>query len=171
MKELIEEYIDTRKYTRKVYKNTLERMNTCDDESLKEKLLEDLSTIRQMISSLSYTIEVMQSGRFKGRSIDRRAAYEREIPVSNEVITMNSDKMQRLPFEYTENEDDEEVKRLLAKEIAKVLTAKEREIFNLAANSFSHRQIGEILHIPKSTVQSTLERCKSKIIAEGWVIV
>lgn len=76
-----------------------------------------------------------------------------------------------MPFEQEENEDEEEVKELLAKEISKVLDAREREVFNLAANSFSHRQIAEIMAIPKSTVQDILKRCKSKIIAEGWVIV
>ncbi|MFJ8261423.1 sigma factor-like helix-turn-helix DNA-binding protein [Rummeliibacillus sp. NPDC094406] len=171
MKELINEYIATRKHTKKMYKALLELKDEMIDEEEIAKVNEDLATIRKMISSLSYSIEVMASGRFRGRSINRRAAYERDIPVSNEVLTMNSDKLQQMPYEHEVNEDEEEVKELLAKEISKVLDAKEREVFNLAANEFSHRQIAEIMSIPKSTVQSILKRCKSKIIAEGWVIV
>lgn len=171
MKDLINEYIVTRKHTRKMYKDLLERKDEMVDELEIEKVDEDLATIRQMISSLNYSIEIMSSGRFKGRTINRRAAYEREIPVSNEILAINSDKSQQMPFEQEENEDEEEVKELLAKEISKVLDAREREVFNLAANEFSHRQIAEIMGIPKSTVQGILQRCKSKIIAEGWVIV
>lgn len=171
MKDLINEYIATRKNTRQVYKDLLAKKDEMIDELEIEKANEDLATIRQMISSLTYSIDVMSLGRFRGRALNRRAAYEREIPVSNEILAINSDKRQQMPFEKEENEDEEEVKELLAKEISKVLDAREREVFNLAANSFSHRQISEIMAIPKSTVQDILKRCKSKIIAEGWVIV
>jgi len=171
MKELINEYIVTRKQTKKLYKDLLERKDEMIDDEEIEKAVADLATVRQMISSLTYSIETMSLGRFRGRSLNRRAAYEREIPVSNEILAMNSDKRQQMPFEKEENQDEEEVKELLAKEISKVLDAREREVFNLAANEFSHRQIAEIMNIPKSTVQGILQRCKSKIIAEGWVIV
>lgn len=171
MKELINEYITTRKHTKQMYKDLLVKKDEMIDEVEIEKANEDLVMIRQMISSLTYSIEVMSLGRFSGRTINRRAAYEREIPVNDEILVIYSDKRQQMPFEQEENEDEEEVKELLAKEISKVLDAREREVFNLAANEFSHRQIAEIMSIPKSTVQGILQRCKSKIIAEGWVIV
>lgn len=171
MKELINEYIETKKYTRKLYKRTFETYENCEDELLKEKLYDDLANIRQMIGSLQYSIEVMTTGRFRSRGIERRAAYEREIPVSDEMLIANSDRASALKVESEVNEDEEEVKQLLAKEISRVLSLKEREVFNLAANEFSQRQIAEMLNMPRTTVQSILSTCKSKIIAEGWVIV
>lgn len=171
MKNLIDEYIETKKHTRKLYKRTFETYENCEDELLKEKLDDDLAKIRQMLGSLQYSIEVMSTGRFRSRGIERRAAYEREIPVSNEMLIVNSDRASVLKVESEVNEDEEEVKQLLAKEISRVLSLKEREVFNLAANEFSQRQIAEMLNIPRTTVQSILNTCKSKIIAEGWVIV
>ncbi|MGE7838022.1 hypothetical protein [Viridibacillus arvi] len=174
MEKLINEYKQTLKDTKILLKKTEIQLNKAfedNDEVLFEQLSEDMTVIRSWISNLTASIEVMKKGRYIQRGIERRAAYEREIPVDNLILQRNSDRLQQLPFDAEIDEEEEEVKRLLAKQVSKVLTAKEREVFNLAANKFSQREISKLVNIPRTTVQSILDRCKSKIIAEGWMIV
>ncbi|OMC81864.1 hypothetical protein BK128_21600 [Viridibacillus sp. FSL H7-0596] len=176
MKDLLDEYKATRKATRKLLKETI----TAHDQASKnrnivlvERLKEDITIINSMIGSLTYAIQCINTGHIPPnvRDISRRAGYEREILVENDRLQRNQDKNQVMPFETEIDQESIEEKNRLAKEIASVLNAKEKEVFMLAANEFSQHEIARMLQMPRTSVQTILDRCKRKISAEGWMIV
>lgn len=165
MKELLLEYKDTLKNT----KELLNRLKINDGSE------EDMKIVRSWISNLEFTIQWIRTGRQPGttRGIERRAAYEREIPVEPYWIQLNRDEEVPLfKFEETEEEKERTLnKESIVKEIMKTLCEKERMVFELAAKEFSQREIARLLNIPHPTVQKIIERCKRKIVEEGWILV
>lgn len=148
---------------------TLKNTKENSDELL--YLEEDLKIVRSWISNLTYVIMWLKIGKNpeSRRGIERRAAYEREIPFDPYWIQLKKDET-CCTFE-SEIEEIDDFKEDLVKEIIKPLNKKEKEIFELVANNFSIREIANYLHIPKSTVADTIQRCKRKIEDEGWEIV
>lgn len=165
MNELLLEYKETLKNT-KALLNRLKENRACE---------EDLSNVRSWISNLEFTIKWIRTGRQPGatRGIERRAAYDREIPVEPYWIQLNKDdQVDLFDLDVSEDENERTInKENLVKEIMKSLDKKERMVFELAAKEFSQREIARFLNIPHSTVQKVIERCKRKIIEEGWILV
>ncbi|HZG10537.1 MAG TPA: sigma-70 family RNA polymerase sigma factor [Kurthia gibsonii] len=165
MKELLLEYKETLKNT-KALLNRLKENGACED---------DLKNVRSWISNLEFTIKWIRTGRQPGatRGIERRAAYDREIPVEPYWIQLNKDEhVQLFEFEETEEEQEKTVnKESLVKEIMKILDKKERMVFELASKEFSQREIARFLGMPHATVQKIIQRCKRKIVEEGWIMV
>ncbi|MEK4494483.1 sigma factor-like helix-turn-helix DNA-binding protein [Ureibacillus sp. FSL W8-0352] len=178
MKELLKEYRRTLRETIEIQNSLIERINQVNnipknkrDYELLHSLQEDLKIVRSWISNLYYSISWLKTGRQPGntRGIERRAAYEREIPFDPYWIQLKKED-DYITCEFNE-EEESDFKQNLVIEMIKPLNQKEKEIFELAANDFSIREISNYLHIPKSTVSDTLKRCKRKIENEGWEIV
>lgn len=165
MNELLLEYKETLKNT-KALLNRLKESEACED---------DLKNVRSWISNLEFTIKWIRTGRQPGatRGIERRAGYEREIPTDPYFMQLNRDREVALfEFEETKEERDKKVnKESLVKEIMKILDKKERMVFELAAKEFSQREIAKLLNMPHATVQKVIQRCKRKIVEEGWILV
>lgn len=178
MNALMMEYKSTLKDTKELLKQTESRLQIAQNKGDVEeiKLLEDdKAVIRSWISNLNYTIQWIRTGRQPGttRGIERRAAYDREIPVEPYWIQLNEDG--KVPvFEFDESEEELERtmnKEGIVKEIMKTLDKTERTVFELASKEFSQREIARFLNMKHSTVQKIIERCKRKIIEEGWILV
>lgn len=165
MKELLLEYKETLKNT-KALLNRLKENGACED---------DLKNVRSWISNLEFTIKWIRTGRQPGatRGIERRAAYDREIPVEPYWIQLNKDdQVDLFDLEVSEDENERTInKENLVKEIMKSLDKKERMVFELAAKEFSQREIAKLLNMPHATVQKIIQRCKRKIVEEGWILV
>lgn len=165
MNELLLEYRKTMKETRAL----LNRLQA------NEAFEEDIANVRSWISSLEFAIKWMRTGQQPKatRGIERRAGYEREIPIDPYFMQLNKDREVVLfEFEETKEEREKKVnKESLVKEIMRILDKKERMVFELAAKEFSQREIAKLLNMPHATVQKILERCKRKIVEEGWILV
>lgn len=165
MNELLLEYKETLKNT-KALLNRLKENGACED---------DLKNVRSWISNLEYTIKWIRTGRQPGatRGIERRAAYDREIPVETYWIQLNKDSnVEVFESEITEEEvEKDEMKQDLIKEIMKVLDKKEKEVFEMCSNKFSQYKIAEMLGISRDEVKVIIARCKRKIHNEGWILV
>lgn len=165
MDELLLEY-------RKTLKETRALLNRLQANGAFE---EDIANVRSWIGSLEFAIKWMRTGRQPKatRGIERRARYEREIPIDPYFMQLNKDREVALfEFEETKEEREKKVnKESLVKEIMRILDKKEQMVFELAAKEFSQREIAKLLNMPHATVQKIIQRCKRKIVEEGWILV
>lgn len=167
MDDLVDEYRQTMKQTRQMYRRAAAEKECLTKKKDIEKAQADLKIINQMISSLSYAIELMDTGHFRGRELTRRSTKEREVLVADVSFYVESGQEEsELPEPM-----EQEVKHLLVKELLRTMSPREKEIMELTANQFSQHQIAELVGLPKSTVQSILKRCKEKVQKEGWMLV
>lgn len=135
-----------------------------------------MAIIRSWISNISYAIEWIQSGRQPGtrRGIERRSAYEREIPFEPYWIQRQKEDSEFGMYEslVSENEEvaaiNQELKEQTVSSLTSSLTGRQKEILELAGNGFSHDEIAKMLKVHKGTVSQTLNRVKEKIGDEGW---
>lgn len=173
--DLLIEYKSTLKETQQLLQQVQIRLEKAENEEQQNLLKGELVTVRSWISNLKYAIEWMTTCRQPGatRGVENRAGYEREISVDpsilQQVIEDGAFVFEREP---TEQEVElEQHKERIVKMILKVLSKKERAVFVLAANQYTHREIAQTLNMHRSTVQKTLSRCKEKILAEGWIML
>ncbi len=174
----LEAYIETRrglllavdKLTRRM--RELEPIRTVEEMDLILQLDRDRKLIVEMISDCSYVIEWLETGRRPGnrRGIERRAAYQREIPTDPArlpaVAYRDAD-----PEESPEA--DSEIKHLRLMAALRGLTDRERECFSLAhGQGCSYSEIAGLLHLSKSSVGTYVVRAQRKIAANvGNVVV
>lgn len=165
MNELLLEYKETLKNTKALLKR-LKENEACE---------EDLSNVRSWISNLEFTIKWIRTGRQPGatRGIERRAAYDREVPVEPYWIQLNKDSnVEVFELEVSEEEiEKDEMKQDLIKEIMKVLDKREKEVFEMSSNKLSQYKIADMLGISRDEVKVIISRCKRKIKNEGWILV
>lgn len=122
---------------------------------------EDRKHLNSMASDLQYAIDWMQTARQPGnrRGIDRRAAYQREIPMDPNSIPKYEAFMQR---DYCQTVTKSDVERI--QDALSVLTEREREVYLMAkVDCFSYAQIALILRLAKATIQETIERAEKKV--------
>lgn len=179
IRELIQEYKQTARETRQ----RLDEVNRIlkplqrDKRDLRKHELELLHQLEQdkkilnaALSSLVFSIKWMKTGRMPGaqRGIERRSAYEREVAVDPYWIQLKKESSMDV-FECEIDEEQEEFKVQLSRDITKKLTKTEREVLELRAKEFSIRETASMLNIPKSTVNDILKRTQNKI-NEEWMI-
>ena len=165
MNELLLEYKETLKNT-KALLNRLKEKGACED---------DLKNVRSWIGNLEYAIKWIRTGRQPGatRGIERRAAYDREVPVEPYWIQLNKDSnVEVFEIEVSEEEIEKyEMKQDLIKEIMKVLDKREKEVFEMSSNKLSQYKIADMLGISRDEVKVIISRCKRKIKNEGWILI
>ncbi len=172
---LLIEYKMTLKETQQLLQQTQIKLGNTENEGQQNLLKGEMVTIRSWISNLKYAIEWMTTCRQPGttRGVENRAGYEREVSVDPSIIQQVIEGG-TLVFEHEPTEQEverEQHKERIVKMILKVLNKKERAVFVLAANQYTHREIAQTLNMNRSTVQKALARCKEKIQAEGWVML
>lgn len=181
MRELLIEYKQTAKETRQ----RLNKVNTMlkplqlkkqKDLSVRElqllhQLKQDKKLLNAALSSLLFSIKWMETGRMPGakRGIEKRSSYEeREVASDPYWIQLKMESNVDL-FECEIDEEQEEFKLQLTRDLTKKLTKTEREVLELRAKEFSIRDTASLLNIPKSTVNDILKRTQNKI-TEEWMI-
>lgn len=122
----------------------------------------DRAVIIGMISDCSYVIEWLETGRRPGnrRGIERRAAYQREIPTDPAKLPV----VAVAPFTLEREEEEQRPKSLRLEAALRGLTERERDCFVLAhGHGHTHVEIAGLLGISKSSVGTYLVRAQRKI--------
>lgn len=192
LKDLLKEYRTTRRETKTVLDNLKRKRDeivkpggvhvrlSCLTIQERETLIlidNDINTIRNWLSNLNFCITYLNRGHHpKARGIERRAAYEREIPFEPYWIQRRKDTTDVDYYESTANEDTDmvlisnESKEKLLESITQNLTDRQKEIIQLSSNGYSHEEIAQLLGVHKGTISRTISRVKEKIESEGWFI-
>lgn len=140
-------------------------------------LSEDIQILRSMLNSMRLSLSMMnKEAKVRARiGIQRRAKSEREIPVEPARIYRRQDRdieLHEADEEQLKNEKEvAEHKERLVGSMTEVLTDRQKEILELAAAGYTHKEIAEQLSIAEGTVSSTLTKSKEKIRNEGWLMV
>lgn len=152
-------------------KHGLEKYYTMQSNALSE----DIQILQSMITSMRFSLSMMNKEMKVRRGIQRRAKSEREIPVEPERIYKRQDKRMDIyepDDEQLQNEKEvTEHKERLVGSMTEVLTNRQKEILELAAAGYTHKEIAEKLSIAEGTVSSTLTKSKEKIRNEGWLML
>lgn len=152
-------------------KHGLEKYYTMQSNALNE----DIQILQSMLTSMRFSLSMMNKELRVRRGIERRAKSEREIPVETERIYKRQDKRMDIyeaDDEQLQNEKEAaEHKERLVNSMTEVLTDRQKEILELAASGYTHKEIAEKLSIAEGTVSSTLTKSKEKIRNEGWLMV
>lgn len=176
MNDLIQEYKRTLKDTKTllpIRKTKLLRARDIQDMEEIKRLENEIKTINSWISNLQYVIQWLRTGRQPGttRGVERRAVYEREIPVEPYLMQYYAKHIMPIPDNSDESIENTNEKENMINELLSILNKDEKEILMMAANNISLRKISLLTNKPKSTVENILKRCKEKITDEGWMIV
>lgn len=196
MQILIMEYRKTRRETKKkakALKETIEKFETTvENETRKENpnkqeiqslneqirvLKEDLHIVNSMISSLTFSIEWMATGKQPGstRGIENRAGYERESCFESDWWQARFNESDHL-FEKTDTQIHEELeekerKEKIVKMIMKDLTKRQQEILILHSNSYTQQAIADVLNTTQQNISKALERIERLIKKKGWMLL
>jgi len=193
LKDLRKEYRATRRIT-KVVLNELKqkreavftRNGTLDNssrltwnerESIK-RIDDDIDTVRKWLSNVNYGLQYMSLGHAPGlvRGIERRAAYEREVPFEPYWIQRRQATCDASVYEVESYEDanlmrvSQEEKEKIVQAMTQSLTDRQKDILQLASNGYTHEEIALTLGVHKGTIDRTMSRIKEKIADEGWFI-
>ncbi|THF78030.1 sigma factor-like helix-turn-helix DNA-binding protein [Cohnella fermenti] len=126
----------------------------------------DRKTIVEMISSCSYIIEWLETGRRPGnrRGVERLASYQREIPTDPARLPAGESR-----DEYDLGEAEPEAADIRSRRLESAmrgLSERERDCFSLArGNGRSLSEIAELLQISKSSAGTYTLRAQRKIAA------
>ncbi|MGE7114005.1 sigma factor-like helix-turn-helix DNA-binding protein [Lysinibacillus sp. NPDC047702] len=149
------------------------------DEIQVVRLIEgDIKTVKNWLSNVSYGLQYMNLGHIPSvtRGIERRAAYEREIPFEPYWIQRRQATNDMSMYGMIADEDAElvkvtqEEKGQILQTITRNLTTRQKDILQLISNGYTHEEIASVLGIHKGTVARTMSRIKEKIEDEGWFI-
>ncbi|MCM3079621.1 sigma-70 family RNA polymerase sigma factor [Brevibacillus invocatus] len=150
MQDLLQGYIETRRMLKRMRSN-------CQGE----QLATDRQLLGAMLRESEWIIEWLNTGRMPGnrRGIERRAAYEREKPIDpNRLQSFVSCSSAGSPVNLTEWE------RYRLDDAMSELSEREKECYVLThGECFSFEQTAELLGISKSSVQTHVNRARSKI--------
>jgi len=149
--ERMNEMIDGYKFTRR----RLKALRTLNIDNTERQI------IGEMMTDCEYVIQWLQYGRRPGnrRGIERRAAYQREQlidPIRMQAyVSSNTAGSPANLSEWQRSQLEDALKRL---------SPRERECYTLAhGECFSFAEIGEMLHITKSSVETYVSRAQKKI--------
>ncbi|MDM5233363.1 sigma factor-like helix-turn-helix DNA-binding protein [Lysinibacillus pakistanensis] len=139
---------------------------------------EDIKTMKYWLSNVSYGLQYMNLGHIPcvTRGIERRAAYEREIPFEPYWIQRRQATNDMSMYEVVADENadlvkvTQEEKGQILQAITGNLTTRQKDILQLISNGYTHEEIASVLGIHKGTVARTISRIKGKIEDEGWFI-
>jgi positive control factor len=161
MKDLIEQYKETRRQCRKLW----EKAETENDRAL----------LSSMIQDCDFVIQWMKTGRNPDqyRGIEHPHAYHKEIPVDPQQFPFdqyaNYD-----PFWWEEKEtepEDEETIDLFIEEMLSCLSEREREVFEMRQVALMEfEDIGQTLGITKQAAYVYYKRALEKIGADAEIV-
>ncbi|TVY01328.1 sigma factor-like helix-turn-helix DNA-binding protein [Cohnella terricola] len=140
----------------------MEPVRTLEEMDAILALDKDRRLIIDMISSCSYIIEWLETGRRPGnrRGIERRAGYQREIPTDPGKLPMVSDWEEA----STPTGKETEAGRFRLEAALRGLTERERNCYALAHGElFSYAEIAAMLNISKSSVGTYMVRAQRKV--------
>lgn len=153
MYDLLQEYKQTLKHTKKLFKHASD---------------EDKKIIRGIISDLEFSIEWMETGRRPGnrRGIERRAAYQRE-KLFDPLLMQKYFRSGEPTYEWDDHNKESVITswdRERIEDALSVLTEREREVYLMSRGyCLTHSEIANYLCISSSSVQTMIERAEKKI--------
>ncbi len=193
MKDLRKEYRATRRMT-KAFLNELEQKRnvivkpdgvrdvssilTPQEKAVVQLIEADIETVQKWLSNINYGLHYMNLGHAPGliRGIERRAAYEREVPFEPYWIQRRQATSDASVYEVETCEDislievSQEEKEKIVQAMTQSLTDRQKDILQLASNGYTHDEIASTLGVHKGTIDRTMSRIKEKIANEGWFI-
>jgi RNA polymerase sigma-70 factor (ECF subfamily) len=140
----------------------MEPVRTMEEMEQLLALDHDRKLVMDMIASCSYVIEWLETGRRPGnrRGIERRAGYQREIPMDPSRLPAVSDR----GAEPSSAGGMNEAARFRLEGALRGLTERERSCYTLAhGESFSFAEIAAMLNISKSSVGTYMVRAQRKV--------
>jgi positive control factor len=152
MNELLQEYKETLKQTRKLLKHASD---------------EEKKIIAGMISDLEFAIEWMKTSRQPGnrRGTERRAAYQREKP-SDPLLMKKYFRSSESVYEWDNHKKENVITQWDKQRIEdalSVLTDREREVYLMSRGyCLTYSEIANYLWISSSSVQTKIERAEKK---------
>lgn len=120
----------------------------------------------EMIASCSYVIDWLETGRMPGnrRGIERRAGYQREIPIDPSVLSAVLE--ERHCHASPDASGQADAPSLALERALGGLTERERDCFRLSqAEGFTLAEVADVLKISKSSAGTYLLRARRKIEA------
>ncbi|RFB28286.1 sigma factor-like helix-turn-helix DNA-binding protein [Brevibacillus sp. VP] len=156
MQDLLREY----EYT-KMQLEAKRRLLKKENASKEEINTSDIELLGEMISSVDFIIEWIETGKRPGmkRGIERRAAYQKEI--LTDPITMQSyvnNGLAGSPANITDSQRKE------LEEALSILSEREKECYIMAhGRGYTHREISEIMKLARGTVAKYIVRAQLKI--------
>lgn len=148
-----------------MYNTSLKKLKESRDTATDE----DKVVLSSMISDLTYALEWMRTAKQPGtrRGIERRASYQREVPVSPLLMQRYFRNSYEDSYRW-DNQLKEDVitvtEREMIEDALSVLTEKEKEVYLMSRGyCLSYDRIASYLDIQKSTVQTMVERAEKKI--------
>jgi len=142
----------------------LEPVRTMEEMEELLALDRDRELIVGMISSCSYVIEWLETGRRPGnrRGIERRAGYQREVPTDPSLLPSSGTLWGEAGAEREDVAD--EASRFRLEAALRGLTERERSCYALARGEcFSYGEIAAMLDISKSSVGTYMVRAQRKV--------
>lgn len=123
----------------------------------------DRAILGSIVGDLQYAIRWMRSGREPGsiRGIERRAAYQREIPFDPLWFQIEEYCQSLYP---ASGKELPEPRRFEVEEALRSLSPREKEVYELSrGEGFTSEEIGEMLGIKSGTVRTMIRRAEGKI--------
>lgn len=145
---LIQEYTEGKK-----------ELNTLKERSIDA---EDVKQINSMIDSMSYSIDWMTSGRQPGtyRGVDKRGIYQRQFIQTIECIPDITEQLEAEPKQLYMTREE----KIILADILTSLSHRERHCYIMyISQGLSMSRIAEDIGVSKATVQSYINRAKSKV--------
>lgn len=173
MRELLREYKQTLKDTRKLLKKLendiaiIKADKSNESSELLVGLEEDKKIINSWISNVQYSIQWLSTGKRPGatRGIERRSVYQREILTDATEIAkiIESGQGFYLEEDVKESEEEQEHFSQVTDSLLDVLTDKESEIYKMSINGLAPFEIAQYMEMPYKTVYKAINRCERKI--------
>jgi len=137
-----------------------------------EEAQHDVAILNAALSDLNYAIEWINTGKRPGaiRGIERQSVYKREVPFENKWLDVLIDDGVRLHEIKAQNEETDEMKSDLVKEIKKELTPKQVQVFEMLAQGMGQKEIADAIGVTKQAVNELITRGKKSIRQAGWVM-
>ncbi|WP_421663618.1 sigma factor-like helix-turn-helix DNA-binding protein [Lysinibacillus telephonicus] len=130
-------------------------------------LHQDIAILRAEIRDLEFIINWIEKGRMPGlrRGIERRSVYQKEVLCDPETIKQNNIEQHQDMYFTNETTDNETITYLecLTKEKLSILTEKEKDIYLMAINGLTAKEIAEYMDMKYNTVYKIIERCYEKV--------
>jgi positive control factor len=145
------------------YKRTRKRLRQIDTSDYTP---DHIAHVNAMIRDCDYIIQWLETGSRPGlkRGIERRAGYQREMPMDMDMMRRYMGRGAR-----GDQEAHPEISRdqmVMMEEALDILTIQQRDAFIMVAvNRFSLEMAADIMGLKKTSVQNHVDRAKAKIAA------
>lgn len=191
MQDILRSYRETRRHTAKRVKKLKRKADEIKEGMSKKgrgcevpqtkrelegelhKIERDIEILNAAISSTTYVITWISTGREPGtiRGIERRAAYELEVPFEGRWLDSLVDQGAIIHELDEQDEEAKEMKKELVRDLKEYLTDRQLEVFIMLGEGIDQAEIAKILGVSRQTVNGIVIRGRRAIREAGWMLV